>query len=235
MPTLSWAEADESRFGHYAAQQSKRDDHYHLTVSDGPTNATRSFLLTVTAVNDPQRFPPSLTKPRPRTSHHADCFRGERSRDASASLNSIRGLFRSRVSAPGQHLLWRHRQQSHRDILPATNQSGARHNYFDRARTDGSRRKQLIPPNGAPGQPRADFGPHADSRPQPQFASSRRLLSGITSGADNEIQALAVAAVSSAPGIVPDPRVSYTSANNSGTLTVAPLPGVSGTATISSP
>jgi len=30
-------------------------------VSDGPTNATRSFLLTVTAVNDPPRFPPSLT------------------------------------------------------------------------------------------------------------------------------------------------------------------------------
>jgi uncharacterized repeat protein (TIGR01451 family) len=57
-------------------------------------------------------------------------------------------------------------------------------------------------------------------------------LTGITSGAPNEAQALTVAATSSNPALIPDPGVSYTSPDTSGLLTVAPVPEGYGTATI---
>ena len=57
-------------------------------------------------------------------------------------------------------------------------------------------------------------------------------LSGINSGASNEIQSLDIAAVSSHPGIIPVPVVSYLSPNNFGSLLIAPLPDTNGTATI---
>jgi hypothetical protein len=57
-------------------------------------------------------------------------------------------------------------------------------------------------------------------------------LSGISSGAANEDQTLTVSATSSNPGLVPDPNVSYVSGNAEGTLSFTPVPGASGTATI---
>ena len=57
-------------------------------------------------------------------------------------------------------------------------------------------------------------------------------LSGITSGATNEAQTLTVTAASSNPGLVPNPAVSYTSPNATGTLNFAPASGNYGTATI---
>ena len=57
-------------------------------------------------------------------------------------------------------------------------------------------------------------------------------LSGITSGATNENQTLIVTAVSSNMGLIPNPTVSYTSANTTGSLTFAPVANANGTATI---
>jgi len=57
-------------------------------------------------------------------------------------------------------------------------------------------------------------------------------LSGITSGATNEIQKLTVIAVSSNTGLIPNPTVNYTSPGTSGTLTFTPLTNATGTATI---
>ncbi len=57
-------------------------------------------------------------------------------------------------------------------------------------------------------------------------------LSGITSGALNEIETLVVSDVSSAPTIVPHPVVSYTSPASTGTLTFTPVAGAAGSATI---
>jgi len=57
-------------------------------------------------------------------------------------------------------------------------------------------------------------------------------LAGISSGAANENQSLSVSAVSSNPGLVPNPAVSYTG-GASGSLSFTPAPGASGTATIS--
>jgi hypothetical protein len=55
-------------------------------------------------------------------------------------------------------------------------------------------------------------------------------LSGITSGAPNERQKLTVIALSSNPGLIPNPTVNYTSPNASGTMSFTPVTGVYGTA-----
>lgn len=58
-------------------------------------------------------------------------------------------------------------------------------------------------------------------------------LSGITSGATNEIQKLAVTAVSSKPTLIPNPTVTYTSPNTTGKLSFMPAHNATGTATLS--
>jgi len=58
-------------------------------------------------------------------------------------------------------------------------------------------------------------------------------LSGITSGAANELQSLSVAATSSNPNLIPNPAVNYRSGNSIGSLTLAPVPNSTGIAVIS--
>jgi len=57
-------------------------------------------------------------------------------------------------------------------------------------------------------------------------------LTGITSGASNETQTLTVTASSGNPSLIPNPTVSYTSPNTSGTLTFAPAVLAYGTVNI---
>ena len=57
-------------------------------------------------------------------------------------------------------------------------------------------------------------------------------LSGISSGAASEFQALTVKAVSSNPKIISNPSVSYSSPLTTGSLTVTPVANASGSATI---
>ncbi len=57
-------------------------------------------------------------------------------------------------------------------------------------------------------------------------------LTGITSGASNEVQTLTVTATSSNTNLIRTPTVSYTSPNTNGTLSFAPVTNKNGTATI---
>jgi len=57
-------------------------------------------------------------------------------------------------------------------------------------------------------------------------------LAGISTGAFNELQTLTVTATSSDPSLIPDPTVSYTSPNFTGSLQLAPAANASGTAVI---
>jgi hypothetical protein len=57
-------------------------------------------------------------------------------------------------------------------------------------------------------------------------------LSGISSGAANELQTLTVSAVSSNPSLIPNPAINYTSPNAMGSLTFTPIAGANGNATI---
>ncbi len=58
------------------------------------------------------------------------------------------------------------------------------------------------------------------------------LLTGITSGATNEIQPLTVSAFSSNPGLIQNPVVTYSSPETTGTLTFSPTPGSFGSTII---
>jgi Divergent InlB B-repeat domain/Fibronectin type III domain/Bacterial Ig domain len=57
-------------------------------------------------------------------------------------------------------------------------------------------------------------------------------LSGISSGSTNENQTLTVTAASSNPGLIPNPSVTYSSPNTTGTLKFTPAANASGSATI---
>ena len=57
-------------------------------------------------------------------------------------------------------------------------------------------------------------------------------LSGITTGATNEAEALTVTAVSSNPALIPDPSVTYTGGNTIGNLTLTPAVNGFGSSTI---
>ena len=57
-------------------------------------------------------------------------------------------------------------------------------------------------------------------------------LSGITSGATNQIQTLTVSAFSSNTNLIPNPTVNYVSANPTGSLTFTPVVNANGTATL---
>jgi uncharacterized repeat protein (TIGR01451 family) len=57
-------------------------------------------------------------------------------------------------------------------------------------------------------------------------------LTGITAGAPDESQPLAVTALSDNPGLLPNPTVNYTSPNAGGTLQLAPATNANGTVTV---
>ena len=57
-------------------------------------------------------------------------------------------------------------------------------------------------------------------------------LAGITSGATNETQTLAVTATSSNPSLIPNPTISYTSPNSTGTIAFTPVALAYGSATL---
>jgi len=57
-------------------------------------------------------------------------------------------------------------------------------------------------------------------------------LAGISSGSASEIQTLTVTATSANPALIPNPTVSYTSPNTTGTLSFAPVPFAFGSTTI---
>lgn len=57
-------------------------------------------------------------------------------------------------------------------------------------------------------------------------------LTGISSGAPDEVQTMRLSATSSDPGLIPNPTVGYTSPSSSGTLSFTPAPNASGLVTI---
>ena len=66
-----------------------------------------------------------------------------------------------------------------------------------------------------------------------QDAGSQTVnLTGISSGAANENQVLAISALSSNPGLIPTPLVNYVSPNTTGSLTFTPYSSTNGVATI---
>ena len=74
--------------------------------------------------------------------------------------------------------------------------------------------------------------PIADRLLQENNAPITVPLTGISSGSSNEIQGLVVTAFSGNTSVVPNPTVNYSSPNATGSLTLQPLAGTSGSAII---
>jgi hypothetical protein len=72
----------------------------------------------------------------------------------------------------------------------------------------------------------------ADAKLLQNAPSQTVNLSGIGSGAVDEVQVLTVTATSDNPGLIPNPAVTYTSPNAVGSLSYQPVAGVTGKATI---
>jgi len=118
-------------------------------------------------------------------------------------------------------------------IVPATNQSGTATITItlrdgDGGTTDASFAVTFAPVNDAPTLD------GISSLAMNEDGGLRTVsLTGIGSGAADEAQALVVTAVSDNVALIPNPVVTYTSAETNGTLSFAPLTNASGTATIS--
>jgi hypothetical protein len=107
-------------------------------------------------------------------------------------------------------------------ITVTVNDGGATNNLFNKTFT-----VTVAPVNQPP-----TLNPISNVSINENAPSQTVALSGITSGAPNEIQTLAVTAVSSNPSLIPNPTVKYTSPSQTGTLTFAPVANAAGTATI---
>lgn len=82
-----------------------------------------------------------------------------------------------------------------------------------------------------PNQP-PTLAPLADITINENASSQTVNLTGISSGASNELQTLTVTATSSNPSLIPAPTVSYTSPNPTGSINFRPAAFSSGSATI---
>ncbi|MCI0536873.1 MAG: Ig-like domain-containing protein, partial [Verrucomicrobiales bacterium] len=118
-------------------------------------------------------------------------------------------------------------------LLPAPNQSGATTITVTVIDADGSSvRSQFLLTVSSPNSP-----PTLNVMSNlvvPEDAAAQTVnLSGLTSGAPNENQVLAITATSSNPALVANPAVNYASPSSTGTLSIQPASDASGQAIIS--
>jgi hypothetical protein len=107
-------------------------------------------------------------------------------------------------------------------ITVTVNDGGASNNVISRTFT-----VTVNPVNQTP-----TLGALADLTINEGAAQQTVNLAGITSGAANESQTLAVTASSSNTGLIPTPTITYTSPNGTGLLTITPIAYAYGSATI---
>lgn len=203
-----------------------------ILVGDGSATATNSFLVDVTPVNDPPFIAPiaTVTTPEDTATNVVIQVADDETSPAGlqvAAVSANPGVIPSaNISVSG---LTTNRTLT---LTPALNASGSA--LITVTVTDGEGMSATnaftltVTPVNDP--PTLDaLGP----RSVPEDSGMQVVtLTGIGSGAPNEIQSLTVTAVSSAPTIVPNPSVSYLSPNASGTLSFTPVPNANGTAQI---
>jgi hypothetical protein len=124
-------------------------------------------------------------------------------------------------------------------FTPTSNASGSA--TISVSVNDGSASNNIItrtftitvnPVAGNPGNQQPTLNPISNLTLSANAGVQSVALSGITSGSAGENQTLAVSAVSSNPSLIPNPAITYTSANSTGTLLFAPANNATGSATI---
>ncbi len=205
-----------------------------LTVSDGTTNNRASFLLTVNSVND---LPAVSSIPDQTISLGAPAspipfIIGDV--ETAATNLILSGASSNSSLAPVTNIVFGGSGSNRTvTIIPSSGQTGNANitvTVTD-ANAGSASSSFLLRVNGNP----ANMPPTLDAIGNlalnegagPQTVN----LTGITAGA-NENQFLAVSAISSNPGLLPNPSVIYTSPNGTATLHFSPSPATSGAATV---
>ncbi|MGC9396748.1 MAG: proprotein convertase P-domain-containing protein, partial [Anaerolineae bacterium] len=208
-----------------------------ITVRAYTTNPSvlveRSFLITITAVNDPPTFDPI-----------PDMVIEEDASEQTVTITGISGGYnepapwlqvRSSNTAliPHPRLSYAFPPTARIYFTPVANQSGVVTITVTAGDPEGLtfvRTFQVtVTPDDDPPTLNAipDFEMGQDASPQIV------ALSGISSGVGNEIQTLTVTAQSSNPALLPNPDVIYTSPQTTGQLRLTPAAGQTGSATVS--
>ncbi len=204
-----------------------------VTVSDGTNNASDSFLLTVTPVNDPPAFLaplPAQVMAEDTTANLALLIGDAESPAAALTLS---GSSSNTNLVPNAGLVFGGSGSNRTvSITPLPNQSGSATVTLSLTDTNGASVitnfvLTVNPVNDPPTlAPLSDLTLDEDAGPQTIF------LSGIGSGAPNEAQTLTVTADSNNPGLVPAPAVTYFSPATNGVLVFTPTPNANGAALI---
>jgi uncharacterized repeat protein (TIGR01451 family) len=204
-------------------------------VSDGSNTNSASFVLTVLAVND---------LPVISISTNQLTFNEDASANLSLTIgDSEAGALQLAYSSSDTNLIplaggaagiTFSGSGSNRiaTIVPATNLSGSATIEFIVSDAEGgSNRTSLVlsvlPVNDAPTLDGIGNLVIAEDAPRQVV-----LLSGVSAGAPNESQSLAVWAVSDNPALIPHPTVVYSSPQSTGQLELAPLPDANGSAVV---
>jgi len=203
----------------------------HVTDPDGGVT-TVSFLLTVQPVNDPPVILPVADQATPEDTPAVIAFTVDDPETLPASL-LVTAASSNPALVPAANLVLGGSDNNRTlTAIPLPDQFGSTVITLvvtDEVGATGTNRFVLTvtsvndPPTLAP------IGNLSiDENAGPQTVS----LTGITSGASNEVQRLRVTATSGQPSIISNPTISYTSPNTTGTLTFAPLTNANGTVTI---
>ncbi len=211
-----------------------------VSVTDGDgARTSSSFLLTVNAVNDPPTFDqlPDLTinedsglQILPLTGIGPGPANESSQIVSIASSNSNRSLLTNvtvSYTPPGSTASLSFGTVSNASgtavITVTANDGGGANNLFSRTFT-----VVVNPVNDAP-----TLSPLPDLFLQPNAGQQILALNGISAGPlDEASQAITISATSSRPLLLPNPVVTYSSPNSSGSLRLNPAPDTTGNATI---
>jgi len=200
-----------------------------VTASDGVTNSSKTFVLTVTAVNDPPSLSSISDQSTVEDTPTASIPFTVGDVETSAGSLSVSGVSANPTLVPAQNIVFGG-SASNRTVrlTPATNQFGTALITVTVTDPGGASASQsflltVTPVNDAPTLDAiADLTLNQSGGPQTV------PLSGIGSGAQNESQTLSLTASSSDASLLMNLSISYTSPASTGTLNFTPVPGASG-------
>jgi hypothetical protein len=207
----------------------------NITVSafDGTANGTMAFTLTVNSVNDPPQIsdlPDQTIAEDGNTGSIAFTVGDAETAPASLTLSASSS---NPALVPNVNVAFGGAGSSRTvTVTPAPNQFGTA--IITVTITDGSGNSTsdtfVLNVSAVNDAPTLDsLSALALNQNAPQQTVT---LTGIGTGAANENQTVFLTASSSNPALVPNPAINYTSPGSTATLTFTPLPGVSGSATI---
>ncbi len=202
-----------------------------ITVSDGLADASATFTVTVRDVNDP---PSIAAVGNQSTAEDAPLSIPLAVADRDSDLNAlvVTATSSNTELVPNTSLVFGGTAANRTlTITPQTNQFGTTTitvTVFDGV--SASQTSFTLSVNSVNDSPTLET--IADRSVNEDAGSQTVTLTGITSGAANESQVLAITALSSDPSVVPNPAVNYNSPNSAGTLMFTPVANASGSAVI---